>query len=202
MLEQPRKAARAAPSVLWVESAQRTFDAATLTWGEILLSPIWAFAGLFEASLTWGETSVFGAIYFLAVQQNKLSPMLCAAVVSVYSAFVVLPWFVFFADSRLGSASAFEIGIQVLVQGVIRGGVCFVALNVAIAGIGSQKTSMLYALLPALGLVSSISIADDPASWVDWVAVAMISSGVLAGILLADKDRPPAPTESTAPTRA
>lgn len=147
--------------------------------------------------------SVFGAVYLLAVQQYKISPMLCAAIVSVYSAVVVLPWYIFVASSQLGSASAFEIGIQVVVQGVLRGGVCFVAVNFAVSTIGSQKTSTLYALLPALGLISSISIADDPASWMDWTAVAMITGGVLGGIVLAEKkSRPPAPMESAEPTRA
>jgi len=150
--------------------------------------------------------SAFGAFYLLSVQQKKLAPILAAAIVSVYSAVVVVPWYFLVPERHLATSSAYEIVIQVFVQGILRGGVCFVALNYSIATIGSQRTSILYALLPALGLVSSISIAADPASWMDWGAVAIITAGVVMGTL-ARKGRKnelqaPLPSEEPEPKRA
>jgi drug/metabolite transporter (DMT)-like permease len=57
----------------------------------------------------------------------------------------------------------------------------FLAINLAVLKLGSQTTGVLFALVPALGLLFSLAMANDPVSPLEWVAIAAISAGVAVG---------------------
>jgi drug/metabolite transporter (DMT)-like permease len=125
--------------------------------------------------------SVLGAAYLVYVQQHKLNPLLGAALVSAYSAVIVLPWYLLSAKSNLATAPATEILWQVIFQGMLMGCCVFIAVNYAVLAIGSQTTGVLLALVPVLGALSSLLVTDDPVSPVEWAAIAAISLGVVIG---------------------
>src|SRR6266478_2865147 len=95
-------------------------------------------------------------------KHRQLNPILGAALVSTYSAVILLPWYLIFAKSALASASATEIGWQVVFQGLLMGTGVFLAINYAVLTVGSQTIGVLFALVPILGMLSSLAITNDP----------------------------------------
>ncbi len=145
-----------------------------------------SFGGLSTARALTGDAmflaaSALGAIYLVYVQQRRLDPVLGVALVSVYSAAILLPWYLLAASSALWDAPAMEIMWQVVFQGLLMGCAGFLAINYAILSIGSQTVGVLFALVPALGMLASLGVANDPVSPLEWVAIAAISIGVAIG---------------------
>ena len=145
-----------------------------------------SFGGLSTARALTGDAmflaaSALGAIYLVYVQQRRLDPVLGVALVSVYSAAILLPWYLLAASSALWDAPAMEIMWQVVFQGLLMGCAGFLAINYAILSIGSQTVGVLFALVPALGMLASLGVANDPVSPLEWGAIAAISIGVAIG---------------------
>ncbi|HVN36157.1 MAG TPA: DMT family transporter [Casimicrobiaceae bacterium] len=127
--------------------------------------------------------SALGATYLVYIQRRRLDPVLAAALVCVASAMVVAPWHYFFAASAIASARPEELAWQIVFQGVVFGcGVAF-AINYAVLAVGSQTVGVLSALVPVLGALCALWIADDRVSGLEWIAIAAISSGVAMACL-------------------
>ena len=127
--------------------------------------------------------SAQGACYFVFVQRRRLDPVLGAALVCVASAAVIIPWHVLFATSSLATAPLAEIAWQLAFQGLVVGGVAFLALNFAALTIGSQALGVMSALVPVFGAAFATLIAGDAMSSLEGLAIVVISLGVLAAAL-------------------
>ena len=123
--------------------------------------------------------SALGATYLVNVEYRRLDPVLSAGLVCMISAMIILPWHFFFGNSTIASAHLAEIAWQIVFQGVLFGGVAFLALNYAIRLIGSQNVGILTALVPVIGGVCSLAIVGDPITNVEWIGIATISAGVV-----------------------
>jgi drug/metabolite transporter (DMT)-like permease len=144
--------------------------------------------GLSVASALVGDTlflaaSALGACYFLFLQRRRLDPVLGAALVSVTSALIVIPWHALFAASTIATAPLREVLWQLLTQGVIVGCVALLALNYAALTLGSQTLGILSALVPVVGALASLAIAGDVVSLPEWGAIVVISAGVAVASL-------------------
>ncbi|WP_232674365.1 DMT family transporter [Bradyrhizobium japonicum] len=162
----------------------------------VLLILVGSAKGLSTANSMTGDVmflaaSGLAAAYLVYVQQNRISPVLGVSLVSTYSAVVLLPWYLLAAKSGFSAASASEIICQAVFQGILSGCVVFLAINYAAQTIGSQTTGMLFALVPALGVVASLLIAKDPVSGIEWIAIFVISGGVVAGAWPAGRSTSP-----------
>jgi drug/metabolite transporter (DMT)-like permease len=152
----------------------------------VALLLVGSVGGLSTANALTGDAlflaaSALGAIYLVYVQHRQLNPILGAALVSTYSAVILLPWYLLFAKSALATASATEIGWQVVFQGLLMGTGVFLAINYAVLTVGSQTVGVLFALVPVLGMLSSLALTNDPVLPSEWAAIAAISFGVLVG---------------------
>ena len=125
--------------------------------------------------------AALGALYLTYVQRHQINPAIGASLVSTYSAVILLPWYLLFAHSAIAHASAAELIWQIAFQGLMMGGLVFLAINFAVLTVGSQTVGMLFALVPVLGTLSSLAITFDPVPWSEWAAIAAISGGVLMG---------------------
>jgi drug/metabolite transporter (DMT)-like permease len=166
-------------------SRQKLSAIAAIVAGVVLLL-MGSFGGLSTANALTGDAlflaaSALGALYLVYVQHRRLDPVLGAALVSTYSAVLLLPWYLLFAKSALATASATEIGWQVVFQGLLMGAGVFIAINYAVLTVGSQTVGVLFALVPMLGLLSSLAITNDPVLPGEWAAIATISFGVFIG---------------------
>lgn len=138
-------------------------------------------ATVLAGDLMFLAASALGAFYVLQSRDWKLEAMQGAAIVTLYSALVVVPWQLWAAPHALVRVAAAELLWQALWQGVLIGCVAFVALNHAIARLGCERSASLIALVPVLtALLAFVFLNEVPAA-VEVAAFVAISAGVSIG---------------------
>lgn len=125
--------------------------------------------------------SALGALYVLQLRSWGVSAFQAAAIVTVYSAMLVVPWHLCSAPEPLWRAAPLELCWQILWQGVLIGCVAFIALNHAIAKLGSERSSAMIALVPLLTAGLALIFLGEVPSPVEIVAFIAISTGVSIG---------------------
>ena len=83
--------------------------------------------------------SALGALYVLQMRSWGVGCVQAAAIVSVYSALVVVPWHLCCADQSLLRIAPVELLWQALWQGVLIGCISLIALNRAIERLGAER---------------------------------------------------------------
>ena len=165
-------------------SARMIVGAALCAIGVITLAA-WSASGP-DPSVLAGDAlflaaSALGALYVLQLRNWGINALQGAAIVTFYSALVVVPWHLWSASGALWQAAPFEILWQVLWQGVLIGCVALVALNHAIARLGPERASALVALVPALSAVLGLLFLGEIPSSAEIAAILAISAGVSIG---------------------
>jgi drug/metabolite transporter (DMT)-like permease len=122
--------------------------------------------------------SALGALYVLQLRNWGVGAMQGAAIVSLYSALVVVPWHLWSAPLPLWRVAPAEILWQVLWQGILIGCVSLIALNHAISRLGSERSSALVALVPVLTSILALLFLGEIPSAIEVAALVMISAGV------------------------
>jgi drug/metabolite transporter (DMT)-like permease len=125
--------------------------------------------------------SALGALYVLQMRSWGINAIQAAAIVTFYSALIVVPWHLWSASTTLGQAGPFDLLWQVLWQGVLIGCVALVALNHAIARLGPERSIALVALVPALSAVLGLLFLAEIPSSAEIAAIVAISAGVSIG---------------------
>lgn len=125
--------------------------------------------------------SALGALYVLQLRTWGIGAVQGAAIVSLYSALVVVPWYLSSASETLWQVAPLELLWQVLWQGILIGCVALVALNHAIERLGSARSSALVALVPALTAVLGFLFLGEVPSGAELAAILAISAGVSIG---------------------
>ena len=125
--------------------------------------------------------SALGALYVLQLRNWGVSAIEGAAIVSLYSAIVVVPWHLCSAPEPLWRVAPLELLWQVLWQGVLIGCVALVALNQAIARLGAERSSALVALVPVLSAMVALVFLGEIPSTTEIAAFLAISAGVSIG---------------------
>lgn len=125
--------------------------------------------------------SALGALYVLQMRNWGISAIQGAAIVTIYSALIVVPWHLWSASGALWRVAPFELLWQVLWQGVLIGCIALVALNHAIARLGPERTIALVALVPALSAVLGLLFLGEIPSSAEIAAILAISAGVSIG---------------------
>jgi drug/metabolite transporter (DMT)-like permease len=125
--------------------------------------------------------SALGSLYVLQMRSWGINAIQAAAVVTLYSALVVVPWHLWSASGALLQVRPLELLWQVLWQGVLIGCIALVALNHAIARLGPERSSALVALVPALSAVLGILFLREIPSVAEIAAILAISAGVTIG---------------------
>jgi drug/metabolite transporter (DMT)-like permease len=138
--------------------------------------------------------SLLACGYILQARHYRLSAATTAAFVAVYSAIAFLPWYFLSGAHSFAQASAGELVLQTVYQGVLIGSVSFIALNRAIAGIGALRTSAFISAVPVLTAIIAVPVLGEYPSFVDCAALALITLGVvLASRAPRREDASPAP---------
>jgi drug/metabolite transporter (DMT)-like permease len=128
-----------------------------------------------------------------------------AAIVSLYSAIIVVPWHLWSAPESLWRVAPLELLWQTLWQGVLIGCVALIALNQAISRLGAERSSALVALVPVLTAVLALLFLGEVPSTAEMAAFVAISAGVsigaVPGKLAPRREAPPlaAPPRSARP---
>ena len=122
--------------------------------------------------------SALGALYVLQLRSWGVSAIQGAAIVTFYSALIVVPWYLCSAAVPLWRVAPLELAWQVLWQGVLIGCVAFIALNYAIGKLGSERSSAMIALVPVLTAGLALLFLGEVPSPVEIAAFVAISAGV------------------------
>ncbi|HLF11759.1 MAG TPA: DMT family transporter [Gammaproteobacteria bacterium] len=125
--------------------------------------------------------SALGALYVLQLRNWGAGPIQSAAIVTLYSAVVVIPWHLGTESHTLWQVAPKEIFWQVLWQGVLVGCVALVALNHAIARLGAERSSAMVALVPVLSVLFALVFLGEIPSSMEILAILLISIGVSIG---------------------
>jgi drug/metabolite transporter (DMT)-like permease len=118
------------------------------------------------------------ASYTIAMRKAGTPPLRAAALVCVWSAIFYLPLYAAIAGDGLARASWGEIALQTLVQGVLSSVVSLVAYNRALQLLGASRGAALASLVPVLATVLAIPLLGEWPAPLDWLGVAIISTGV------------------------
>jgi drug/metabolite transporter (DMT)-like permease len=122
--------------------------------------------------------SALGALYVLQLRSWGVSAMQAAAIVTIYSALIVVPWHLWSAAAPLWRVAALELLWQTLWQGVLIGCVSLIALNHAIKRLGAERSSAMVALVPVLSASLALVLLGEVPSTVEVLAILTISAGV------------------------
>ncbi|MCS0504255.1 DMT family transporter [Ancylobacter mangrovi] len=133
------------------------------------------------------------ATYTLLYRRSGLNPIQSAALICVWSAVLFLPAYWLLGLSRFSDASAGEIALQVVYQGVLMSGVAIITFNRSVALLGSSAATAIIALLPAVASLLAVPILGEVPSLPEAAAIAVI----VAGVLLAAR---PTPDRRTSPS--
>lgn len=130
--------------------------------------------------------------YTLLFRQSTLSPIQSAALICIWSAVFFLPAYVLLGLSRFHLASAGEIAVQALYQGVLMSGVALVTFNRAVSLLGSVAATAMIALLPAVATLLAIPVLGEVPTPGQILAITVI----VVGVLLAARPTPRLPSIS------
>ena len=142
--------------------------------------------------------SALGALYVLQLRTWGVNAIQGAAIVSLYSALIVIPWYLWSAPAPMWRVTPLELAWQVLWQGVLIGCVAFVALNHAISRLGAERSSAMVALVPVLAAVLAFIFLGEVPSAAEVAAFVAISAGVSIG---ASRSYAGSPASSSAPMK-
>lgn len=142
--------------------------------------------------------SALGALYVLQLRSWGVNAIQGAAIVSLYSALIVVPWYLWSGPAPMWRVAPLELLWQVLWQGVLIGCVAFIALNHAISRLGAERSSALVALVPILAAVLGFVFLGEVPSAVEIAAFVTISAGVSIG---ASRGYAGSPASTSAPMK-
>jgi drug/metabolite transporter (DMT)-like permease len=165
-------------------SARIVIGAALCAMGVLVLT--WWGAANHNAGVLAGDAmflaaSALGALYVLQLRNWGVSAMQAAAIVTVYSGLIVVPWHLWSASQPLWHVARLELLWQTLWQGVLIGCVALVAFNQAIQRLGAERSSALVAFVPVLSaILAGVFLGEVPSS-AEVAAILAISAGVSIG---------------------
>jgi drug/metabolite transporter (DMT)-like permease len=125
--------------------------------------------------------SALGALYVLQLRNWGVGAIQAAAIVTVYSAMLVVPWHLWSAAEPLWRVAPLELLWQTLWQGVLIGCVALIALNHAVTRLGAERSSALVALVPVLSATLALVFLGEVPSIAETAAILAISAGVSIG---------------------
>jgi drug/metabolite transporter (DMT)-like permease len=117
------------------------------------------------------------------MRRRGVDAVQAAAIVSLYSACLVVPYYLWSSPGTLTRIAPAELLWQVLWQGVLIGCVAVIALNHAIWRLGAERSSALVALVPVLTAMLALVFLGEVPSTTEIAAFIVISAGVSIGAL-------------------
>jgi drug/metabolite transporter (DMT)-like permease len=167
------------------QPSSRAVAGAALCALGVLLLTYWSALAM-DASVLIGDfmfigASALGALYVLQLRSWRVGAIQAAAIVSVYSALIVVPYCLWTGAGKLAQIAATDILWQVLWQGLLIGSISLIALNHAITRLGAERSSALIAAVPVLSAVLALMFLGEVPSLAEIAACVAISAGVLVG---------------------
>lgn len=135
---------------------------------------------------------MLGSVYLLRMRRSGLSALQGAALLSVYSLLIYLPFFVFFfwGTSKLTQILVSDLLFQGFYQGVLMGALTIFSLGRSTMLIGAPATAMSLALLPVASFLLAFFILDEVPTFFEILGAIAISLGAFLAALSARSPKP------------
>ncbi len=135
---------------------------------------------------------MLGSVYLLRMRRSGLSALQGAALLSVYSLLIYLPFFVFFfwGSSKLTQILVSDLLFQGFYQGVLMGALTIFSLGRSTMLIGAPATAMSLALLPVASFLLAFFILDEVPTFFEILGAIAISLGAFLAALSARSPKP------------
>ena len=134
--------------------------------------------------------SGLGALYVLQLRSWGVGATQGAAIVTLYSALAVVPWYLWSTPAPIWRVAPLELFWQILWQGVLIGCLAFIAFNHAIARLGAERSSAVVALVPVLTAILAMVFLGEVPAPAEVAAFLAISAGVSIGASRGYSGRP------------
>ena len=159
-------------------TAQKRVGFALIATGVVGI--VWGSGGTIGTAQNIGHLLFLGsalafACYTVAMRRARLDGLHAAAISAVGSMLIYMPPYAIAAGTSVFDASASAIALQALVQGLLTA-VIFYGLAVGI--LGASSGAAFAASCPAMTAFMAIPILGEWPSAIDWIAIALISTGV------------------------
>jgi drug/metabolite transporter (DMT)-like permease len=157
--------------------------AAVVFAGVCLVSGMWSTAG---SSQYWlGDilficAAVLWSIYSLVFRSLGFSGWQSAAIVSFWSALVVIPWWLWQAGTELWTVSTSALLLQIAWQGVLAGTLGIAAYGYAMRVLGPTRPALVGALVPVVSSIGGVWLLGETMDNAAWCGVALVTSGIAA----------------------
>jgi drug/metabolite transporter (DMT)-like permease len=144
---------------------------------------VWGSGISFGTSQTIGHLLFLGsalafACYTVALRWARLDGLHAAAISAVGSMLLFVPPYVLMAQGSMFEAPLSAIGLQALVQGLLTAVVSYIVYGRAVSILGASSGAAFAASCPAMTALLAIPILGEWPTFIDWVAIALISIGV------------------------
>ncbi len=137
-------------------------------------------------------SALFWAIYTIALRRSGLSAFEATALISVWSAIMLVPFGTMPLIEALQAGRTGEIAVQALVQGLLSGVVATILFANAILRLGASRAAAIAALLPALVAIFAIPVLGEIPDAVALIGIVMTSFGVAFASGVFDRNSAPA----------
>ena len=138
----------------------------------------------------WSASRIFGDALFLSaaflsacftvvMRQARLDPLHTAALVSTASLVIYLPIYLASQGTRLAQMPLADFVTQAFFQGVLVTIIGVILYGRAVALLGASAGAAFGALVPALSALFAIPLLREWPSETDWLAILLISAGVV-----------------------
>jgi len=146
-------------------------------------------SNIMDAEASWSTSRWFGALLslfaalmwavFTAVMRRAgLDPLHAAALVSVGSLAIYLPFYLLWHGDTVTQVPFAELAFQAVFHGVLVTVVSLLLYGGAVARLGASGGAAFGALVPALAAVMAIPLLGEWPSATAWLAIALVSIGV------------------------
>jgi drug/metabolite transporter (DMT)-like permease len=129
--------------------------------------------------LLFVAASVVWAGYTVALRKAKLEGLHAPALAAVASLILYLPIYLLLRSERLLAAPLGDIVFQGLYQGVLTAILSLLLYSRGVALIGASAAGAFVALGPVIAALLAIVVLGDRIDLHDWIAIAVITAGVL-----------------------
>src|SRR5262249_54037271 len=117
-------------------------------------------------------------VFTVIMRRADLDPLHAAALVSVGSLAIYLPFYLAWHGATLAQVPPAELAVQAIFQGLLVTIVSLVLYGRAVAILGASGGAAFGALVPALAALIAIPLLGEWLSATDWLAIVLISAGV------------------------
>ncbi|MCA3275442.1 MAG: DMT family transporter [Roseomonas sp.] len=130
---------------------------------------------------------MMGSVYLLRMRRSGLSALQGAALLSVYSMLIYLPFFIWFFwdSSKLAQIPTSDLLFQGFYQGVLMGALTIFSLGRSTMLIGAPATAMSLALLPVASFLLAFFILGEVPTIFEMLGAVAISLGAFLAALSA-----------------